>query len=66
VTRSKNEWQYTTTPPIRLHGVVLSERKSVGTTLLLPFTIFIRPLVHFTCHRTQHCDKRSWDGALLG
>jgi hypothetical protein len=24
VQRSKNEWSYTSTPPIRLHGVVLS------------------------------------------
>jgi len=24
VPRSKNEWSYTSTPPIRLHGVVLS------------------------------------------
>jgi hypothetical protein len=24
VPRSKNEWRYTSTPPIRLHGVVLS------------------------------------------
>jgi len=23
VPRSKNEWSYTSTPPIRLHGVVL-------------------------------------------
>jgi hypothetical protein len=25
VPRSKNEWRYTSTPPIRLHGVVLSK-----------------------------------------
>jgi len=24
VPRSKNEWSYTSTPPVRLHGVVLS------------------------------------------
>jgi hypothetical protein len=24
VPRSKNEWNYTSTPPIRLHGLVLS------------------------------------------
>jgi hypothetical protein len=31
---SKNEWSYTSTPPIRLHSVVLS--LSTGTVLLLP------------------------------
>jgi hypothetical protein len=30
----KNEWSYTSTPPVSLHGVVLSE--STGTTLPLP------------------------------
>jgi hypothetical protein len=35
VPRSKNEWSYTFTPPIRLHGVVLN--KSTGTNLPLPF-----------------------------
>jgi len=34
VPRSKNEWSYTSTPPIRLHGVVL--RWNTGTTLALP------------------------------
>jgi hypothetical protein len=33
VPRSKNEWSYTSTPPIRLHGVVLSW--STGTTVYL-------------------------------
>jgi hypothetical protein len=32
VSRSKNGWSCTSTPPIRLHGVVL--RRSTGTTLL--------------------------------
>jgi hypothetical protein len=27
VPSSKNEWRYTYTPPIRLHGVVLSQKK---------------------------------------
>jgi hypothetical protein len=36
VSRPKNERIYTSTPPIRLHGVVLSYRKSTGTTLPLP------------------------------
>jgi hypothetical protein len=27
VPRSKNEWSYTSTPPIRLHGVVLSYKE---------------------------------------
>jgi hypothetical protein len=30
VPRSKDEWNYTSTPPVRLHGVVLSY--SAGTT----------------------------------
>jgi hypothetical protein len=33
VSRSKNEWSYTSTSPIRLHGVVLSS--NAGTTLPL-------------------------------
>jgi hypothetical protein len=31
VPRSKNEWSYTSTPQIRLHGVVISE--STGANL---------------------------------
>jgi hypothetical protein len=31
-------WINTSTPPIRLHGVVLN-KLSTGTTLLLPFTV---------------------------
>jgi hypothetical protein len=34
VPRSKNEWSYTSTPPIRLHGVVFSS--STGITLTFP------------------------------
>jgi hypothetical protein len=34
----KNAWGYTSTPPIRLHGMVLSQ-KSTGTTLLLPLLL---------------------------
>jgi hypothetical protein len=34
----KNAWSYTSTPPLRLHGVVLSE--STGTTLPLSFAWF--------------------------
>jgi hypothetical protein len=33
VPRSKNELSYTFTPTIRLHGAVLSYKKSTGTTL---------------------------------
>jgi len=34
-----NEWSYTSTPPIRLHGVVLSyKKKSTGTTFTFTFT----------------------------
>jgi len=33
----KNVWSYTSTPKIRLHGVVLSLKKSTGTTLHLPY-----------------------------
>jgi hypothetical protein len=32
----KNAWNYTYTPPIRLHGIVLSE-KSTGTSLPVTF-----------------------------
>jgi hypothetical protein len=38
-----NEWRYTPTPPIRLRGVVLSLKKSTGTTL--PFPLHL-PLLH--------------------
>jgi hypothetical protein len=37
VPRSKNEWSYTSTPPVRLHGVVLKQ-KSSGTPLPLPLS----------------------------
>jgi hypothetical protein len=37
VPRSKNEWSYTSTPPLSLHGVVLSS--STGTNLHVPFII---------------------------
>jgi len=33
--RSKNEWSYASTPPIRIHGVVLN--LSTGTALPLPY-----------------------------
>jgi len=36
VLKSKNEWSYTSTPPIHLHSIVLNW--STGTTLPLPFT----------------------------
>jgi hypothetical protein len=32
-----NAWSYTSTPPIRLHGEVLSLKKGTGTTLPLSF-----------------------------
>jgi len=35
VPRSKNEWSYISTPPIRLHGVVLSQAQ--GQLYLLPY-----------------------------
>jgi len=34
VPRSQNEWSYTSTPPIRRHGVVFNQ--STGATLPLP------------------------------
>jgi len=38
----KNAWSYTSTPQIRLHGVVLSwEKKAQGQLYLLPFFTFI-------------------------
>jgi hypothetical protein len=36
VPRSVNAWSYTSTPPIRLHGMVLSLKKITGT-LPLPY-----------------------------
>jgi hypothetical protein len=36
--RSKNEWNYTTTPPIRLHGVVLSLKKTQGQIYIYLYT----------------------------
>jgi len=44
VPRSKNAWNYTSTPPIRLHGVVLSYKKAQGQ-LYLCLT-----LTHPLCH----------------
>jgi hypothetical protein len=35
-----NAWSYTSTPTIRLHGVLLSYRKITGTTLPLPYLTF--------------------------
>jgi hypothetical protein len=32
-----NEWSYTSTPPIRLHGVVLSQKKRHRDNFTLPF-----------------------------
>jgi hypothetical protein len=34
----KNAWSYTSTPAMRLHGVVLCQEYSTGTTLPLPLT----------------------------
>jgi hypothetical protein len=34
VQRSKNEWSYTSTPPIRLHGVVFSQKEAQGQLYL--------------------------------
>jgi len=42
--RRSRMWRYTSTPPIRLHGVVLS-KKHTGTTLPLP--------LHKLQHRTS-------------
>jgi len=38
--RSKNAWSYTCTSPVHLHGVVLSLKKSIGTTLTFTLVIF--------------------------
>jgi len=39
VTRSKNAWSYTVTPPVRLHGVVLIKIKHSGdSTFTFTFT----------------------------
>jgi hypothetical protein len=42
----KNAWSYTSTPPIRLHGVVLS--RSTRTTLPLPFSYLSLCLISFS------------------
>jgi hypothetical protein len=40
---SKNEWNYTSTPPIRLHGVVLTKKKHRDK-----FTFYV--LIHVKRH----------------
>jgi len=40
VPRSKNEWSYTSTPPISLHGAQL--KGSTGTTLPFTFTLITK------------------------
>jgi hypothetical protein len=52
VPRSKNDWSYTFTPPIRLHGVVLS--KAQGQLYLylysLPYPEPLKSLLQFTTY----------------
>jgi hypothetical protein len=43
--RSKNEYSYTITPPIRFHGVVVSLKKGTGTTLPSPLRYLDKPIV---------------------
>jgi hypothetical protein len=38
VLRSKNAWNYTSTPPVRLHGVMLSYKKAQGQLYLFTYT----------------------------
>jgi hypothetical protein len=59
--RSKNEWSYTSTPPIRLHGVVL--RYSTGTTL--PFT-FIRDMEDRNEIRKPRSAGEKWELYWIG
>jgi len=41
VPRSKNEWSYTFTPTIRLHGVVIILKKAQGQIYIIIFIIII-------------------------
>jgi hypothetical protein len=57
----KNTWSYTTTPPICLHGVVLSLKKVTRTTLPLPA---VAGLIYQECcfNRMVLClITRMWD-----
>jgi hypothetical protein len=68
----KNGWSYTSTPPIRLHGVVLSY--STGTTLALPYSLkqFVETIVieyvklclcfHMACVGMESCRLQNWRG----
>jgi hypothetical protein len=49
----KNAWNYSSTPPIRLHVMVLSCKKSTGATLLY-FTLLY---FHFTSLHFLHLQK---------
>jgi len=40
VPRSRNEWSYTSTPPIRLHGVVLSLKNRKTASFLYLFFLY--------------------------
>jgi hypothetical protein len=42
VPRSKNAWRYTSTPPVRFHGVVLNLKKAQGQ-LYLYVMVYIIP-----------------------
>jgi hypothetical protein len=58
--KSKNEWNYTYTPTIRLHGVMLSY--STGTTLPLPdlnFVTHYSTKLHATKFYPVICSQRS-------
>jgi hypothetical protein len=64
VPRSKNEWSYTSTSPILLHGVVLS--KSTGTTLPLPLLgTLIKVKVSVIAQSVQRW-ATGWTSGVLG
>jgi hypothetical protein len=45
--RSKNEWSYTSTPPVRLHGVVLRRLKK-GKFIFVQVDVNIRAVALLT------------------
>jgi len=59
VPRSKNAWSYSSTPPIRLHGVVLSKKKHRGN---FNFTFTFYPLLQIVGLGSR--DKLTLSGTL--
>jgi hypothetical protein len=54
VPRSNNEWSYTSIPPIRLHGVVLSLKRKYGDNFTFTFTFCIENI-----RRSSHLQTKA-------